>query len=139
MIRRPPRSTLFPYTTLFRSLLQRRQVLQRIDARMETGGDQTGEHTGDIGAVLSAVKQRVVALADEPFQGPLNEIVIEWRAGHLQKPCERCPVALHVGHGLAQGTVGFHEALVALPVEPAFECFHERTTRLLVVPQTRLM
>src|SRR3712207_6990668 len=24
MIRRPPRSTLFPYTTLFRSLLQRR-------------------------------------------------------------------------------------------------------------------
>src|SRR5688572_30943059 len=28
MIRRPPRSTLFPYTTLFRSL-----VLQRIDAR----------------------------------------------------------------------------------------------------------
>src|SRR3712207_7158785 len=28
MIRRPPRSTLFPYTTLFRSLHQRRQALQ---------------------------------------------------------------------------------------------------------------
>src|SRR5258708_29300538 len=27
MIRRPPRSTLFPYTTLFRSLLIRRPVL----------------------------------------------------------------------------------------------------------------
>src|SRR3712207_8492120 len=27
MIRRPPRSTLFPYTTLFRSLLFHRQVL----------------------------------------------------------------------------------------------------------------
>src|SRR3989454_3307021 len=27
MIRRPPRSTLFPYTTLFRSLLQRRTAL----------------------------------------------------------------------------------------------------------------
>src|SRR2546429_3740959 len=26
MIRRPPRSTLFPYTTLFRSVLQRRSV-----------------------------------------------------------------------------------------------------------------
>src|SRR3712207_9059857 len=26
MIRRPPRSTLFPYTTLFRSLILRRQV-----------------------------------------------------------------------------------------------------------------
>src|SRR2546430_11406394 len=29
MIRRPPRSTLFPYTTLFRSLLQPAQVLDR--------------------------------------------------------------------------------------------------------------
>src|SRR3712207_7734059 len=29
MIRRPPRSTLFPYTTLFRSLLQLRVVEQR--------------------------------------------------------------------------------------------------------------
>src|SRR2546426_4941406 len=28
MIRRPPRSTLFPYTTLFRSHLDRRQVEQ---------------------------------------------------------------------------------------------------------------
>src|SRR3712207_7627830 len=28
MIRRPPRSTLFPYTTLFRSLLSRRLELQ---------------------------------------------------------------------------------------------------------------
>src|SRR2546426_8494808 len=27
MIRRPPRSTLFPYTTLFRSLLQLKEVL----------------------------------------------------------------------------------------------------------------
>src|SRR5260370_9445766 len=29
MIRRPPRSTLFPYTTLFRSLENVRQVLRR--------------------------------------------------------------------------------------------------------------
>src|SRR2546430_10843037 len=33
MIRRPPRSTLFPYTTLFRSLRGRRQRLARIDLR----------------------------------------------------------------------------------------------------------
>src|SRR5690348_18221838 len=32
MIRRPPRSTLFPYTTLFRSLLPRR-VLRRRDVQ----------------------------------------------------------------------------------------------------------
>src|SRR5258708_25087496 len=42
MIRRPPRSTLFPYTTLFRSLLQRLQ-------------DQpTLRHLGD-GSVIFAV------------------------------------------------------------------------------------
>src|SRR3712207_6883787 len=30
MIRRPPRSTLFPYTTLFRSLAQPREFFERI-------------------------------------------------------------------------------------------------------------
>src|SRR2546429_3519635 len=29
MIRRPPRSTLFPYTTLFRSVLERLQLLSK--------------------------------------------------------------------------------------------------------------
>src|SRR3989442_6503973 len=33
MIRRPPRSTLFPYTTLFRSLQHGRQKLARVAAR----------------------------------------------------------------------------------------------------------
>src|SRR2546422_7023004 len=33
MIRRPPRSTLFPYTTLFRSL-----VLDERDVRLDAGG-----------------------------------------------------------------------------------------------------
>src|SRR5256886_17614110 len=31
MIRRPPRSTLFPYTTLFRSALQEVRAAQRLD------------------------------------------------------------------------------------------------------------
>src|SRR3712207_8089693 len=37
MIRRPPRSTLFPYTTLFRSqhLRQPERVRERLDARVE--------------------------------------------------------------------------------------------------------
>src|SRR2546421_6175370 len=33
MIRRPPRSTLFPYTTLFRSLLERRGLRRSPSAR----------------------------------------------------------------------------------------------------------
>src|SRR5256885_5288141 len=54
MIRRPPRSTLFPYTTLFRSvtILARRQPLepglarvhdQRIDARLRDRGGERVE------------------------------------------------------------------------------------------------
>src|SRR5256885_2990887 len=35
MIRRPPRSTLFPYTTLFRSLVQRGAVDVALDAMVE--------------------------------------------------------------------------------------------------------
>src|SRR2546430_11997446 len=31
MIRRPPRSTLFPYTTLFRSVIQHRQSIEQGD------------------------------------------------------------------------------------------------------------
>src|SRR3712207_7453456 len=38
MIRRPPRSTLFPYTTLFRSLIG--DLLLRIDCRQRAGAGQ---------------------------------------------------------------------------------------------------
>src|SRR2546427_7922274 len=54
MIRRPPRSTLFPYTTLFRSLLSpeqgptaRRHPQQRLERRRRLGVTQAtyGERT----------------------------------------------------------------------------------------------
>src|SRR5256885_13203862 len=48
MIRRPPRSTLFPYTTLFRS--QPSLVLQRLPAVvMEVGGVETVRERGLVG------------------------------------------------------------------------------------------
>src|SRR5258706_10886323 len=46
MIRRPPRSTLFPYTTLFRSLL--------IGYRANIAAADNGGHT----ALMSAARQR---------------------------------------------------------------------------------
>src|SRR5256885_3389675 len=52
MIRRPPRSTLFPYTTLFRS---RKQPPLRIEARrsrilapLRDAGDRSEEHTSEL-------------------------------------------------------------------------------------------
>src|SRR5256885_3797582 len=42
MIRRPPRSTLFPYTTLFRSLRLARRALQ-LDCRAVDGGHEAAQ------------------------------------------------------------------------------------------------
>src|SRR5258708_26017858 len=56
MIRRPPRSTLFPYTTLFRSLTQRiisLLLLAVIGAALQSCGEQRAtlrseEHTSEL-------------------------------------------------------------------------------------------
>src|SRR3989441_13093752 len=56
MIRRPPRSTLFPYTTLFRSGESLRQIAQliRADVGLEIaftdadGWDRSEEHTSEL-------------------------------------------------------------------------------------------
>src|SRR2546429_4653876 len=59
MIRRPPRSTLFPYTTLFRSCLRQRQVVS-------------------VSALVQASQRRVVSVADEPDRhAPLVPQVVE--------------------------------------------------------------
>src|SRR3712207_7614470 len=54
MIRRPPRSTLFPYTTLFRSLLRR-----RVDV------DDVGERDRLSHVVALAQRELLTALADQ--------------------------------------------------------------------------
>src|SRR2546422_11632522 len=75
MIRRPPRSTLFPYTTLFRSLAQhtllaRREGLQRVvDRALQIVADG-GVQRRDGLLVLDEVPQvAVFFLADGRLQG----------------------------------------------------------------------
>src|SRR5438445_10185202 len=55
MIRRPPRSTLFPYTTLFRSFRDHNQVLSGIFASsipehldVRINGQRSEEHTSEL-------------------------------------------------------------------------------------------
>src|SRR6266496_4407766 len=49
MIRRPPRSTLFPYTTLFRSRPARRgSRALRATPRIARGGRRSEEHTSEL-------------------------------------------------------------------------------------------
>src|SRR3712207_8206659 len=60
MIRRPPRSTLFPYTTLFRSVVAVRRRLARrhgrggVGADRVTGGGRLVGEAVDVQAVLAA-------------------------------------------------------------------------------------
>src|SRR5260370_20363639 len=54
MIRRPPRSTLFPYTTLFRSLVGRPQPVARADEDRQCAGTVAlARHRGDDQAGLA--------------------------------------------------------------------------------------
>src|SRR2546430_10392722 len=74
MIRRPPRSTLFPYTTLFRSALQligeRLEAVgaaQRIDhlrhARLV--GDRSAEHTSELQSQSNLVCRHLLEKTNE--------------------------------------------------------------------------
>src|SRR5258708_31403237 len=63
MIRRPPRSTLFPYTTLFRSL--RKHFRRRIDAGHLRARESIGEGVGQVtGAASEIVNYWVIELRD---------------------------------------------------------------------------
>src|SRR3989454_11333688 len=64
MIRRPPRSTLFPYTTLFRSLVEQTvhdQVVEQLAERAKklTPGDPFDKNTR-LGAIVSQRQQETV-------------------------------------------------------------------------------
>src|SRR5260370_14804673 len=64
MIRRPPRSTLFPYTTLFRSLDQQRagarrvvrpDLLRPLEVAVDEGVLRSEEHTSELQSHLNLV------------------------------------------------------------------------------------
>src|SRR2546427_4895823 len=78
MIRRPPRSTLFPYTTLFRSVLQVLHHLGLGHALVDQGadargvhGDRSEEHTSELQSQSNLVcrllleKKKTIKLAGE--------------------------------------------------------------------------
>src|SRR5256885_11468863 len=71
MIRRPPRSTLFPYTTLFRS---------RDRVAVDPG------HRGDVAEVERELELAIRAAAD-PAQALEHEVRSEEHTSELQSPC----------------------------------------------------
>src|SRR5256885_10549316 len=77
MIRRPPRSTLFPYTTLFRSL---QGVVDRVNQRLAAGDDPV--------AVAADAQREMVSI--HPFadgNGMDAHHRSEEHTSELQSPC----------------------------------------------------
>src|SRR5256885_11444430 len=81
MIRRPPRSTLFPYTTLFRSVYQ--DVLNK-----ERRCDYLGGTVQVIPHITDNIKERVIR-AGEGYDVAIVEIGgrSEEHTSELQSPC----------------------------------------------------
>src|SRR5256885_3162673 len=67
MIRRPPRSTLFPYTTLFRS---RRPLTSKLDY---------GTRTVTVGEQMRALERVLAFLVDDPTPDVLEAFLLEDR------------------------------------------------------------
>src|SRR5258707_11143560 len=99
MIRRPPRSTLFPYTTLFRS--RQRAFLAGPAARLEPPGEQLAvslegeseEHTSELQPRQSLVRRLLLdkknkAQADPPVAPPPPQKTIPLDGRSPQPPAE---------------------------------------------------
>src|SRR5260370_42187863 len=97
MIRRPPRSTLFPYTTLFRSAVDAMgmHAHQYVFAARDFAVNQSQVHFGDDGAAIDDGLEVAKLSSQAAFRFPAYEAFV------LQ------PVADQIGHG-------DHTQLVAL-------------------------
>src|SRR5438093_8580564 len=73
MIRRPPRSTLFPYTTLFRSRRQRlRRAFGYFDARQKNRtrlGIRSEEHTSELQSLTNLVCRLLLEKKNDGLHG----------------------------------------------------------------------
>src|SRR3712207_3429742 len=70
MIRRPPRSTLFPYTTLFRSARPPRQLLRRLEG-LRRGAGAVLRGRARAGGDLPADRLLAAGAAERPPPGHL--------------------------------------------------------------------
>src|SRR5256885_10291038 len=100
MIRRPPRSTLFPYTTLFRS------VRDGDGAQRERGEDGRRRRVG-----APAGRALVEARLDMTHEVRVTdgEVRSEEHTSELQSPCNLvCRLLLEKKNTVTQGQHGYH-------------------------------
>src|SRR2546430_10538713 len=75
MIRRPPRSTLFPYTTLFRSTFREHQLGPRgVGARVGERSERSAGH-GEVGRIEGHGQERGIGPWDVELAQPRRRIM----------------------------------------------------------------
>src|SRR3989441_5351500 len=87
MIRRPPRSTLFPYTTLFRS---RKNILDAAGAEGGVGGvpaSQLWDQADQLVATGQRIAHAVLVEGENLLQRAVVAEVIDVQAGGLRPGC----------------------------------------------------
>src|SRR3712207_8613197 len=82
MIRRPPRSTLFPYTTLFRSCNALSVVESFADGRFRVVALAAGRNTGRLAAQVERHRPEVVAVEDEAAAESLDRKSTRLNSSH---------------------------------------------------------
>src|SRR4051794_41371405 len=83
MIRRPPRSPLFPYTTLFRSALRLQEAVDRLRAvdppeaalLVAAEGRRSEEHTSELQSPVHLVC-RLLLEKKKRRQGPFRNVIL---------------------------------------------------------------
>src|SRR2546428_9725422 len=98
MIRRPPRSTLFPYTTLFRSLLEVAQLVELYGAFavcievIGFGVDGTLFQLGDMAAVRAALRSEEHTSELQSRSDLVCRLLLEKKKKYIQRvsstPCD---------------------------------------------------
>src|SRR5437764_3168866 len=95
MIRRPPRSTLFPYTTLFRSLgarearrLQAPAVVGRRPVVLVTDQDQqrSEEHTSELQSPMYLVCRLLLEKKNKQISTVVSSLMLTMAMTILEKP-----------------------------------------------------
>src|SRR3989454_10815727 len=112
MIRRPPRSTLFPYTTLFRSGRARQRAARKVQDRFERQDDAF--HRRVLEAYRRAAGQGVVHVDATQSKKAVQDAA--WReVMAVTAPSTR-------GASLSSGTAGSSPPRPALPLAPGGGC-----------------
>src|SRR2546426_5760281 len=99
MIRRPPRSTLFPYTTLFRSL-SNRHAARRVGSRRNDGATwirrfdrRSEEHTSELQSPCNLVCRLLLEKKKK-----INNENTHYKHSEITRSREERPLSLHVLH-----------------------------------------